>query len=484
MTGVRCVLLIAICLTGCIHSAQVRALNSAVEAMGGKDKILAVKTLSKEGEGEDGNLGQNFTPESPLTKWKVTGFRQTSDFENKRMRIEQMRIPEFPFAMDTSMMQSTSVDGDIAWNKTGEQVSSRMSDRVARDRQADLLHNPIALMRAALSPQAQLSKSREEGDRQLIDIATTSGTLTLAIDKNTHLPASITSITDQPNLGDVVIETTFSEYQDVDGLKLPMHLVTKLDKWTQSDIRVARYVLNPNVGNLAAPGPLKAETAPPNVPSVVVTSELVAPGIWVLGGGGNYHSIALEFADHLTLFELPESEANAKGVLEKTHSLKFGKPLTEVIISHHHFDHAAGLRLAAASGLTIITARANIPYFKDLLARKHTVVPDQFAAGLGAQKTQFKPVDDQLVLKDGVMEVDLYHVKDNSHTDTLLMGWVPAQHALIQADLFDSGWVRQPWADNLLKNVELRGLKPEKDVPVHGKAEPWTEVLATLKAKK
>src|SRR5581483_5339286 len=100
------------------------------------------------------------------------------------------------------------------------------------------------------------------------------------------------------------------------------------------------------------------------------------------------------------------------------------------------------------------------------------------------QKAQFKAVDDHLVLKDSRMELDLYHVKDNSHADTLLMGWLPAHHILVQADLYDSGWQRQPWADNLLRNVELRGLKPEKDVPVHGEVEPWPQVLAALKTRK
>ena len=31
-----------------------------------------------------------------------------------------------------------------------------------------------------------------------------------------------------------------------------------------------------------------------------------------------------------------------------------GKPLTEVIVSHHHFDHTGGIRQAMAEGLTLI----------------------------------------------------------------------------------------------------------------------------------
>jgi hypothetical protein len=61
---------------------------------------------------------------------------------------------------------------------------------------------------------------------------------------------------------------------------------------------------------------------------------------------------------------------------------------------------------------------------------------------------------------------------------------VPRDHILVQADLYDSGWVRFPWADSLRDNVELRKLKPETDVPIQGKIENYAEVLKTMAAKK
>jgi len=476
--------LAAALLCGCGRNPELKAVRSAADALGGKDKILAVKTLTIEGEGENPNLGQNVTPDAPLTVWKVTEFKRTIDLEKGRMRVEQVRTAQFPFALDTVVRQNMALDGDVAWNVSQDGTPARLTERAALDGRLELLHHPVTILRAALDPAAKLTNIRKDGDRQLIDIATAKGDmLTLTLDLINHLPVSVSSMTDQPNLGDVPIMTSFSQYEDVNGLKLPMHLTTKIDKWVQSDIRVSKYTVNAGAGDLAAPAAIRAELPAPASPPVEVTVEQVEPGIWWLAGTGNHRSVVFQFADHLTLFELPESEARAKAVIEKTRSLAFGKPLTEVIVSHHHFDHSAGLRVAVSEGLTIITQRGNVEFFRDLAARRHTIVPDELARNASALPIRITPVDDALVLKDDAMELDLYHVKDNSHSDTLLMGWVPRYHILVQADLYDSSWLKYPWADNLKANVALRRLPVEKDVPIHGNIESYADVLKRMDAK-
>jgi glyoxylase-like metal-dependent hydrolase (beta-lactamase superfamily II) len=476
-------LLTAVLACACAGNPAAKALRSAADAMGGKDKIMALGTLTIEGEGTNPNLGQNLTPEAPLTIWKLTGFTESLDPEKGQMHIEQFRTAQFPYAMDTTVRDNRSLDGDIAWDTDQAGNNARSTQRVALERRLELLHHPIAILRAAFDPSAKVANYRKRGVEEQIDVTTVNGdTVTLTISMETHLPVSVTSRADQPNLGDVLLETKFLDYEDLGGLKLPRHLVTTIDKWVRSDIRVSKNTINAPV-NLAAPDPMRGALAAPANPPVSVTVQLVEPGIWWLNGDGNHHSVVIEFSDHLTLFEVPTSEARAKAVIEKARSLAFGKPLTEVIISHHHFDHSAGLRTAAAEGLAVITQHENLAFFKDLIARPHTLVPDELAMTLSPPPMQLKVVDDEVTLRDDSMELDLYHVKNNNHADTLLMGWLPRQKILIQADLYDSGWQRFPWADNLRENVELRKLKPEKDVPVHGKIEDWADVLKTMSAK-
>jgi hypothetical protein len=54
---------------------------------------------------------------------------------------------------------------------------------------------------------------------------------------------------------------------------------------------------------------------------------------------------------------------------------------------------------------------------------------------------------------------------------------------LVQADLYDVGWLRQPWAATYLENVGRRQLQVDTDVPVHGRIQPHAEVVGLLEGE-
>jgi len=206
--------------------------------------------------------------------------------------------------------------------------------------------------------------------------------------------------------------------------------------------------------------------------------EEVADGIWWLTGS-SHRSVVFEFSDHLMLFEVPLDEARALAVIETARSLS-DKPLTHVVVSHHHLDHAGGLRAAVAEGLTIITQRGNEAFFRELASRPHTIRQDVLARNPRAPV--FELVDDSLTIADDTLEVQLYHALNISHMGSALYAYVPRDRMLVQADLFDNGWFWHPWGQAFLDNLEMRGLQVEQDVPIHGPRQRHAEVLATLRA--
>jgi len=454
--------------------------DQAAAALGGADRIRALKSIRVEGEGDAPNLGQNRMPDSDLPNWKVTTYTRTTDLANDRTDMTQTRQAQFQFAGALVQRQHQAQDGDVAVNypPSGEPV--RGTEAQARDRRREALHHPLAAVRAALAETSQLSNLRQYGDSDVVDVRTSHGdVIQLTVSRDTKLPVRVAMLDAHPNLGDVVIATAFSDYEDVSGVKMPKRLTTTIDKYPQFDLRVSKNAVDADTAALGAPAAVKSSPAAVP-PAQVVTVEPVAKGIWRLAGSGNHRSIVFEFADHLVLFEAPLNETRSKAVIDEARKLS-SKPLTHVIVSHHHFDHSGGLRVAVAEGLTIITHKDNEVFFKELVARPWTVQPDALARSPRTLNLQL--VDDTTTLKDDAMEVQLYHLLDNQREGTNLFGYVPRDRLLVQADLYDNTWDRHLWGQNVLDNIERRKLKVDRDIPVHGAMEPFAAMVQNIKAK-
>jgi len=480
-------------LAGTVVNAQTtpqKVVTDAATALGGKERILSVKTLVVEASGIQPWVGQNPEPDGPLTNWNVPEYRYVVDLANGRMRIEQHRVAAFKYAGVSDARQILALDGDIAFNietasnsGASEGRSSaritRIGGNAVRERRIDMIDNPIELVRTALDSRSKLSHVRDSGGNTLLDLVTPAqDTFTIGFDKKTGLPAFASWLTSSDNLGDVVRKTEFLEYESVSGIALPRRYLTKIDfrDWVAQDIRVAKNILDGPVGELAAPAAIRG--AMPETLQVRVDVVPVAKGIWWLQGSGNHFSTLIEFTDHLTLFEAPNSEARTKAVIDKARSIVPMKPLTEVVVSHHHFDHTGGLRTAVAEGLTVISNQANERFFREVTARKATLRPDLLAKS--SKTLKFRGFDDQLELKDSMNDLILYHVKGVVHAPYIIMGWLPREKFLLQGDLIDVSWTQHPWADVYAQNLQARNISFVKDLPVHGRIATREEELAAV----
>jgi glyoxylase-like metal-dependent hydrolase (beta-lactamase superfamily II) len=255
---------------------------------------------------------------------------------------------------------------------------------------------------------------------------------------------------------------------------LPVGLMSSID-WrdtTTAMFHVDSYRLDvDDLGQIPSAPP-----APPPRPERA-EADKIADKVWDVRYATNGGAV-IEFRDHLTMFEAYDSEAATFARLDLANTLVPGKQVTEVIVSHHHFDHSGGLRAAIARGLTIIARRGNEALFREMAARPAPNFPDALARN--PQPLKFRPVDERLVLDDGTMRVDVYHVVGHLHMAEAVFAYVPGPRIFLEGDFTTHDWDWNWWGGAYLDNVERYGLNPAINIPVHGIVTTFDEAIASI----
>jgi glyoxylase-like metal-dependent hydrolase (beta-lactamase superfamily II) len=465
-------LLIVLTFAGCAtpKTPEQQFVDDALAAVGGRDKVVAVKSVIIEGGGVNYNLGQDMKPEAATQTFEVTDYRRTIDVEHGRGRIEQTRTPKFAFFQGPQpQRQIQGIEGEVPFSVNAQGQANRLTPLQEKERRLEWFHHPVTALRAATSTATVIANVRTAGALRQADFTKGDLQWTMTIDA-AGVPLSVSSRIAHPNLGDAVLTTTFAQYQEAGGLRLPSRLSTKIDEFTTVEITASKQTVDAPVDIAVAAETLKPFTAaPPNV-----TAEPIGKGVWLLAGQ-SHHSVLVEFADHLMLIEAPQSEARTLAVIARAKETVRNKPLTQLVTTHHHFDHTAGMRAAIAEGMTVITQAGNREWVEHMARRPHTIVPDTLARN--ATRLEIEPVDAEKEITDASATVMLYHVAGNPHSDTMLMAYIPRDRIVIEVDAFSPGSAVQPYAANLLENIQKRGLRVDKIVPLHGAIAPFAELV-------
>jgi len=192
--------------------------------------------------------------------------------------------------------------------------------------------------------------------------------------------------------------------------------------------------------------------------------------------------------DHVILFECPLGDARTLAVIAAVKQAIPGKPIRTAVNTHHHFDHSGGLRACAAEGAAIVTHAMNRPYFEAAYAAPRTLSPD--ALSRSGKTAAFMTFEDKHVLTDGERVVELHRVKDNSHNDALIVGYLPKEKILLVADAFSPREPitavparLNPFTTNLWANLQQLKLDVDTVLPIHGRMVKVEELRLAAGAK-
>jgi glyoxylase-like metal-dependent hydrolase (beta-lactamase superfamily II) len=281
---------------------------------------------------------------------------------------------------------------------------------------------------------------------------------------------------ENPIFGDMLVEGIYTEYRDDNGFKYPSAMVQKRGGLPTFEAQILGANPNPkNISQLLTPPPAGARGGGGGAPAAPAaaspTSEKLADGVYRINGA--YNAMAIEFKDHIVLFEgWPQSEMRSQAIIAEAKKVIPNKPIRYSILTHHHFDHSSGLPAIVAEGTTIITHDVNKAFLEKTLNAPRSLAPDSMSKS--GKKPKIETVTEKRVLQDETRTVEIYHVTGLPHADGMLMVYLPKEKILAYADMFNLPPANDPVPNPpvvgtqvFLDNMERLKLEPEKLLSVH-----------------
>ena len=441
--------------------------------------VSTTKSFQFTGNGTMYSLGQSTSPAAPWPRQFVKSMTRVYDFTNGAMRDTVVRMAGETTTVGPEQQAVTFVSGDLAWNVAGKESIARLFE--ASERAHQIVISPHGLMRAAFANNAAVTKKTIDGREMTVIAFTDRGkhkVVAYANDQNAI--ERVESSYGSPVVGDINVVTYYGPYRDFGGIKYPSKIIQYQDGKPTLDLTVTAVSANPPV-SIEVPAAMRDNP-------VAAKSEKVADGVWYISGVPGNNSVLIEMKDYLIVVEAPHGEERSLAVMGEVKKLVPNKPIKYVVNTHHHFDHASGLRTYAAEGVTIITHEINRPYFERAALNSWSLAPDRLAKS--KKKPVFQAMGDNMVLTDGARSVELYQIVGNVHHDGIVMAYLRKEKLLIEADVFTPGpvgaeppKVPSPSAVNLEANVRRLNIDVDRIVSIHQRVAPYSELLAAIGKK-
>jgi glyoxylase-like metal-dependent hydrolase (beta-lactamase superfamily II) len=449
--------------------------ESAVKAMG----AASLGSIRYSGSGFNYALGQAVNPSSPWPKFNVISYERVIDFDAGSTRQTMVRTQAENPPRGGGQQPIIGEQSQNQVNGFKEPGVNEPGVNEPWTSQFEVWVNPIGFLKGALENNAAVT-SRIVGGKK-------TNVVSYLIDKkykvngyldDRNMVARVETWVDNPVLGDMPVEATYSDYKDFHGLKFPTKIAEKQGGYPVLDLTITEA--NKNV--VAGVQPPGKDAAPPN-PFFGVDEQLIADDVYYFTGG-THHSVIVNFNDYVVVIEAPLDEARSNAVISEVKKLYYNKPIRYLINTHAHFDHAGGIRTYAAEGATILTYQMNKPYYEKTFALPRTLSPDKLSQS--KKRAIIEAVPEKRVLTDGTHTIELYHVPNN-HNEGMLIAYLPKEKILVEADLFTPPAAGakapnppNPYTLSLVENLDRLKLNYEKILPLHGRVTNKEELMKAV----
>jgi glyoxylase-like metal-dependent hydrolase (beta-lactamase superfamily II) len=487
--------------------------DRAINAMGGAEAIAKVKTVEVRGTVKHWEPEQSEVPGGAPRFAAESNFRTIADSASGTVRRDWEKNFAYPAPRTYKFSEIVTPDAGFVYgvDSTGRNSQSQkmsppghsMSSLRLAATQRELRRVSPGLLIAMKNNPSRVTPAGtlRAGGANLAALAYEERNVRYLVgfDPATGLPARIRT-QDYDNIwGDVDYDLVLSEWRDFGGVKVATRQQYELNGRLVEDKHLAYVQPNAPVpaGHFDVPAALRANAAKPatgNVPyQWVIRRQFIgtymdsenrsydasvakglrlqelAPGVQHVVGG-SHNSLLVEMSDHLIVFDAPVSDEQSNWVIQAAKDKYPGKPIKTLVLTHHHMDHAGGLRGYLANGANLVVGQGAGAHYRKVLAAPYSRNPD--LRGRDLSGVQIIEVADRHVMSDGKRQVSA-HMVENPHAKSTLIGYVPDAELGFVTDIWSPG--RDPLPGKItppllsvVQAVRKAGIQPTRFAGGHG----------------
>jgi hypothetical protein len=470
-------------------------IKKAMAAMGGEDKLRALRSLYFEGIGHNNSVEQSERPEGPYIV-AYEQIKETRDLIGSRfLRSQENRMGQMP---EWTVFNYVGTKDFLAMEMNGRFFPGQKSQ----------MHEELFQM--ALAPEKILLTALEASDLRLekdtvmqdvphrvLRFTHRNVPVTLYLNANTFLPTMVEtkSFSAYSHFwqvwGDVTTRTFYSYWTlESGGLRYPHQLDIFKNEYHVRSFTITKLKFNIEIPEDSFKVSEDVRTAYAKQPLMAIDdlplgrpdqpAHEIAPGI--VNIPGRWNVAIVRQTDGIVIIEAPISSGYSAKVIEEAGRRFPGVPIKAVITTSDAFPHLGGVREYVARNVPVYALDLNLPILRRLIAAPHSISPDMLERN--KRKPDFKVVMKKTVIGEGANRLEIYPIRSETG-ERMMMIYFPEHKLLYGSDLIqqmrDGSFFMTQYLAELMQAVERENLSVSDVFAMHNLKIPYAEIVKAVR---
>jgi glyoxylase-like metal-dependent hydrolase (beta-lactamase superfamily II) len=411
-------------------------LDRSIAAYGGIERLRAIENVTFRAEGETVHRHQS---RKPFTSDR-TPFKASYMIDAKNTRFRQVQDFWFPGGYHVVNGFAMNKTEGMSWNVLRATMNPIQNIPPATFRGRLRMFPQFIVLNAADRPSLLRFIGTTRFDGRAHDVVSYTNEdgleISLYIDQKSNLLSKYETLGTDSYSGDVINEFIFPAYREQNGQLVPTGRIDTRSGDVMIDVKYLDVVCNASLTDgdfKKLPDGIKPATpAPTNPPS----STKYADNVYTVNVTPDYNVLVVGFKDYVFVMEAPNGDATSRRIIAEIKKLFPDKPIRYLAVTHHHDDHAGGIRTYVAEGVTVIGLPGEKTFFEHVMKSSFTINPDALA--LKPRPLKWESVEGRKrALTDGTTTVELIDIGPSPHAEEMLIAYLPNEKLVFQGDLLD-----------------------------------------------